>query len=89
MTTRGTPGADAAGRTRDTASEFPVGEAYVFVLEETPPPTTGSWTGDGWKKEVGNLISLRIEGHKEGWDPWVAVGEIEPGHLTLAAVEFT
>ena len=54
---------------------MPVGEVHIFTVEETPPPP--SWGREQWRVEVGATLRLRIEGRKNDWTPWIAVGEID------------
>jgi len=72
----GCVGADQAGRTTMSLG-MPVGEAHIYALEPTLPPAHASWTRDQWFAQVVPTLRLRIEGRKQDWDPWVAVGELE------------
>ncbi len=77
VTTRlGAVGADAAGRAT-TSVGMPVGEEHIYALEATTPPPRSSWNREQWLAQVGSTLRLRMESRKEGWDPWIAVGEIE------------
>jgi hypothetical protein len=79
VTTRpGAVGADRAGRTTRSVG-MPVGEAHVYALEPNPPPPGAAWTTDGWRAEVGTTLRLQIDGCRDGWKPWRAVGEIDAG----------
>jgi hypothetical protein len=66
--------ADAAGRAT-TSAGLPVGEEHIYALEMTYPPP-GWGTRQLWVARVGSTLRLRVESRKEGWDPWIAVGEI-------------
>ena len=74
----GAQGADAAGR-ETRSSGMPVGEAHVYALEPNPPPPGASWTSNGWRADVGTTLRLRIEGRRDGWESWTAVGEVDAG----------
>jgi hypothetical protein len=76
VTTRsGAVGADAAGRAT-TSVGMPVGEEHIYALEATLPGPRSAWNRQQWVAQVGSTLRLRVESRKEGWDPWIAVGEI-------------
>lgn len=88
VTTRqGAVGADTAGRST-TSDGMPVGEEHIYALEATSPPPRSSWNREQWRAEVGSKLQLRMEGRKEGWDPWITVGEIKVT-ATRTVVEIT
>jgi hypothetical protein len=65
----GITGADPAGRTTVTAG-LPVGEELPFDLEPTNPPRWSGWNRSGWQQAVGPMLRLRLECHRDGWEPW-------------------
>jgi hypothetical protein len=85
--TRGAEGADASGRVT-TSEGLPVGEAHLYALEPTPP-SNAAWDTQQWRTEVGTTLRLRIDTHKSGWDPWVAVGELETDYENGDTTEMT
>jgi hypothetical protein len=86
--TRGGRGADEAGRVT-TSEGMPVGEAHLYALEPTPPPPKNAWDTPMWRGQVGTKLRLRIDTSKSGWDPWVAVGELETACDSGDATELT
>jgi hypothetical protein len=73
---RGIPGADPTGRTTPTGG-LPVGEELPFFLEPTFPPPWSQQPQDNWLKERGPVVRLRLECHRDGWDPWTLTCEID------------
>ncbi len=73
--TRGIPGADPTGRTTPTGG-MPVGEELPFFLDRTRPPSWSQQPQEFWQQERGNVLRLRLECHREGWDPWTLTCEI-------------
>jgi hypothetical protein len=55
---------------------MPVGEEHIYALEATLPGPRSAWNRQQWVAQVGSTLRLRVESRKEGWDPWIAVGEI-------------
>ncbi|HLX77431.1 MAG TPA: hypothetical protein VKR27_00980 [Acidimicrobiales bacterium] len=86
--TRGGTGADSAGRVT-TSEGMPVGEAHLYALEPTPYPPRASWDTPRWRLQVGPMLRLRIDTSKVGWDPWVAVGELDTTYDTGQTLELT
>jgi hypothetical protein len=74
----GATGADPAGRAT-TSVGIPVGEEHVYALEWTYPPGDRIAQTD-WYVQVGSALRLTIEGQKDGWGPWRAVGELPAGY---------
>lgn len=78
-TTRpGAGAADPAGRETHTAG-MPIGEGHTFSLEPTVPPSWSNWTPAQWREKCGTTLRFRIEGRRDGWEPWTVPGEIEAG----------
>jgi hypothetical protein len=75
---RGIPGADQTGRVTPTGG-MPVGEELPFVLEPTRPPPWSSQPQENWLKERGTVVRLRLECHRDGWEPWILTAEIDTG----------
>lgn len=81
----GAVGADAAGRATTTVG-LPVGEEHVYVLQATFPPSHSNWNEEHWRDVVGVNLKFRVEGRKDGWEPWIAVGELDAseGEISVA-----
>ena len=72
----GIEGADPVGRTIKTAG-LPVGEELPFSLEPTYPPSGSTWTMGSWRQAVGPMLRLRLECHRDGWEPWILPCEMK------------
>jgi len=57
-----------------------VGAEHIYALEPPLSPAGGPNTRQEWIDLVGETLRLRIEGRKQGWERWVAVGELETGN---------
>lgn len=76
---RGVPGADETGRSTPTGG-MPVGETLPFDMEPTWPPKWSGWSPEDWRRQIGPMLRLLLECHREGWEPWVLPCEISAVH---------
>ena len=83
---RGIPGADPTGRITPTGG-MPVGEELTFLLEPTQPPPWSQRTTEDWQRERGTVVRLRLECHRDGWDPWTLTCAVDVSRGYSDAVE--
>ena len=55
---------------------MPVGEELPFFLEPNHPPQWSQQPLDAWQQQMGPLLRLKLECHKEGRPPWVLPAEL-------------
>jgi hypothetical protein len=73
---RGIPGADPTGRVTPTRG-MPVGEELPFALEPTSAPRWSAWSLENWRAQIGNVIRLQLDSHRDGWEPWTGTCEYD------------
>lgn len=68
-------GADRTGRRCPTGGML-VGERLLFQLDPTLPPSWSHQSLESWQQQVGPLLRLRLECHREGQAPWILPCEV-------------
>jgi hypothetical protein len=69
--------ADAASHVASSEEGMLVGEELWFILYRTSPPPWTALNPGAWQMLTGTWLRLRLEGRREGWEPWTLPCKID------------